>query len=110
MVAEHLPRLAAQWPTGLPTGVIHADLFPDNVLMQGETVTGLIDFYFACNDILAYDLAVTHAAWCFDASGEAFRPDLSAALLQGYASVRTLSTAEQAALPCWRKARRCALP
>ncbi|GHC99318.1 homoserine kinase [Novosphingobium pokkalii] len=99
MVAEHLPRLAAQWPTGLQTGVIHADLFPDNVLMQGETVTGLIDFYFACNDILAYDLAVTHAAWCFDASGEAFRPDLSAALLQGYASVRTLSTAEQAALP-----------
>lgn len=99
MVADHLPRLAAQWPADLPTGVIHADLFPDNVLMQGETVTGLIDFYFACNDILAYDLAVTHAAWCFDAAGTAFRPDLSAALLEGYAAVRTLSAAEQAALP-----------
>ncbi|WP_179504207.1 MULTISPECIES: homoserine kinase [unclassified Sphingomonas] len=98
-VANHLPRLAAQWPTGLPSGVIHADLFPDNVLMQGETVTGLIDFYFACNDVIAYDLAVTHAAWCFDASGETFRPDLSAALLDGYASVRTLSAQERAALP-----------
>jgi len=99
IVAAHLPRLVAQWPQGLPTGVIHADLFPDNVLMQGDTVTGLIDFYFACNDIIAYDLAVTHAAWCFDASGQAFRPDLSAALLEGYEAVRALSDAERAALP-----------
>jgi homoserine kinase type II len=99
IVAKHLPRLAQHWPQGLPSGVIHADLFPDNVLMQGDTVTGLIDFYFACNDILAYDLAVTHAAWCFDAGGQAFRPDLSAALLTGYESVRPLAAAERAALP-----------
>ena len=99
LVERELPLLGAEWPTGLPGSVIHADLFPDNVLMLGEAVTGLIDFYFACNDITAYDVAVTHAAWCFDVSGEGFRPDLSAALLAGYESVRPLSTAERAALP-----------
>ncbi|MCH7630014.1 MULTISPECIES: homoserine kinase [Novosphingobium] len=99
IVAEHLPRLERDWPTGLPTSVIHADLFPDNVLMLGDTVTGLIDFYFACNDMTAYDVAVTHAAWCFDASGQNFRADLSTALLEGYQSVRALADAERAALP-----------
>jgi len=79
--------------------VIHADLFPDNVLMRGAEVTGLIDFYFACNDITAYDVAVTHAAWCFDASGSRFDPVLSQALLSGYESVRPLSPDERAALP-----------
>ena len=88
IVAAELPRLAAAWPANLPTGVIHADLFPDNVLMLGDTVTGLIDFYFACNDILAYDLAVTHVAWCF-ADDNSFRADVSTALMAGYeASVR----------------------
>ena len=99
MVAKDLPRLAQHWPTGLPTGVIHADLFPDNVLMTGSHVSGLIDFYFACTDITAYDLAVTHTAWCFDASGQHFDTGVSAALLAGYASVRALSEAERAALP-----------
>lgn len=98
IVASELPRLAASWPTDLPAGVIHADLFPDNVLMLDERVTGLIDFYFACNDIIAYDLAVTHVAWCFD-KDDAFRADVSAALIEGYASVRPLSAAERAALP-----------
>lgn len=99
LVAEHLPRIAGNWPTDLPRSVIHADLFPDNVLMLGDKVTGLIDFYFACNDLTAYDVAVTHAAWCFDASGQTFRADLSAALLEGYESVRPLLTEERAALP-----------
>ncbi|MDE2404437.1 MAG: homoserine kinase [Sphingomonadales bacterium] len=97
-----LPQLAAvtaQWPADLPRGVIHADLFPDNVLMLGDRVTGLIDFYFACTDILAYDVAVTHAAWCFDATGSAFSADISRELLAGYAAVRPLSAAERAALP-----------
>ena len=98
IVASELPRLAAQWPAALPTGVIHADLFPDNVLMLGDKVTGLIDFYFACNDIIAYDLAVTHVAWCFD-QHDVFRPDLSEALIEGYESVRPLSAEEHAALP-----------
>lgn len=99
LVARELPLLAAEWPVGLPSSVIHADLFPDNVLMLGEAVSGLIDFYFACTDITAYDVAVTHAAWCFDATGAGFRPDLSAALLAGYESVRPLSLEERAALP-----------
>ena len=98
IVATDLPRLAAAWPTDLPTGVIHADLFPDNVLMLGDQVTGLIDFYFACNDIIAYDLAVTHVAWCF-ADDNSFRADVSQALIAGYESVRPLSPAERAALP-----------
>jgi homoserine kinase type II len=99
LVASELPRLADFWPADLPTGVIHADLFPDNVLMLGDEVTGLIDFYFACNDIIAYDLAVTHVAWCFDDTDNSFRADVSAALLAGYESVRALSAAERAALP-----------
>ena len=99
LVAQELAGLERDWPTDLPTGVIHADLFPDNVLILGDKVSGLIDFYFACHDILAYDLAVTHAAWCFDAAGQNFNPELSAALIAGYHSVRLLSTQERAALP-----------
>lgn len=99
LVARELPTILAQWPGNLPRSVIHADLFPDNVLMLGDTVSGLIDFYFACTDITAYDVAVTHAAWCFDARGERFDPELSAALLAGYESVRPLNAGERAAMP-----------
>lgn len=99
VVAAELDFLDAHWPHDLPRGVVHADLFPDNVLMLGDTVTGLIDFYFACTDIVAYDVAVTHAAWCFDNTGRNFDPAISAALLSGYESVRPLSVQERAALP-----------
>lgn len=99
LVAEHLPKVAAAWPADLPRSVIHADLFPDNVLMRGDRVSGLIDFYFACNDLMAYDVAVTHAAWCFDASGQTFDADISRALLEGYEAVRPLLPEERAALP-----------
>lgn len=99
LVEKELAFLTRNWPKDLPHSVIHADLFPDNVLMRGAEVTGLIDFYFACNDITAYDVAVTHAAWCFDASGGRFDPALSRALLSGYESVRPLSAEEHAALP-----------
>ncbi|MDE2302260.1 MAG: homoserine kinase [Sphingomonadales bacterium] len=98
-VARQLERVTAAWPAELPRGVIHADLFPDNVLMLGDEVSGLIDFYFACTDLLAYDVAVTHAAWCFDAAGHRFDAAASAALLAGYDSVRALGAAERAALP-----------
>jgi len=98
-VRTELAELLGCWPQDLPTGVIHADLFPDNVLMLGEEVSGLIDFYFACTDLFAYDVAVTHAAWCFDATGARFDDALSAALLAGYEAVRPLSPAERAALP-----------
>lgn len=99
LVSREMAVLERKWPTDLPRSVIHADLFPDNVLMLGDDVTGLIDFYFACNDLTAYDVAVTHAAWCFDASGRKFDRALSQALLQGYESIRPLSPEEHAALP-----------
>lgn len=99
LVARELPLLEQAWPSDLPRSVIHADLFPDNVLMLGDQVTGLIDFYFACTDLTAYDMAVTHAAWCFDGDGRTFNPAISAALLEGYESLRPLSAAERDALP-----------
>lgn len=97
--SRHMPRLLSDWPEHLPRSTIHADLFPDNVLMLGNEVTGLIDFYFACTDITAYDLAVTHAAWCFSAGGRVFRPEIGAAMMAGYESVRCLSDTERSALP-----------
>jgi homoserine kinase type II len=99
LVSRELALLASEWPSGLPRSVIHADLFPDNVLMLGDRVTGLIDFYFACTDITAYDVAVTHAAWCFSDDGRQFHPARSAALLSGYQDLRPLSRQEHAALP-----------
>lgn len=99
LVERELARLERYWPDDLPRGTIHADLFPDNVLMLGDNVTGLIDFYFACTDLLAYDVAVTHAAWCFDATGRHFDRSLSHALLGGYEAVRPLAPEERAALP-----------
>ena len=99
IVQRALNELATSWPDDLPRSVIHADLFPDNVLMLGDQVTGLIDFYFACSDITAYDVAVTHAAWCFSHDGAHFDPALSDALLEGYQAVRPLSDEERAALP-----------
>ncbi|MFN7400081.1 MAG: homoserine kinase [Sandaracinobacter sp.] len=98
-VTERVAAVSAAWPHHLPRGTIHADLFPDNVLMLGPTVTGLIDFYFACTDLLAYDLAVLHAAWAFPPDGSAPHPAHSEALLEGYESVRPLTAAERAALP-----------
>ncbi|WP_310497196.1 homoserine kinase [Sandarakinorhabdus sp.] len=90
---------AADWPTGLPIATIHADLFPDNVLLLDGRVTGLIDFYFACTDVRAYDYAVTHAAWCFSADGRHHHADRASALFTGYTSALALSAAEIAALP-----------
>jgi homoserine kinase type II len=90
---DHARTAAALDLTALPQSQTHTDLFPDNVLMLGDRVTGLIDFYFACTGPMVLDLAVTHAAWCFDAAN-AYRPDCGAALVQGYQSVRPLEAAE----------------
>ncbi|WP_301750194.1 homoserine kinase [uncultured Erythrobacter sp.] len=92
---DHARTAAALDLTELPQSQTHTDLFPDNVLMLGDRVTGLIDFYFACTGPMVLDLAVTHAAWCFDAAN-AYRPDCGAALVQGYQSVRPLEAAERA--------------
>ncbi|PLP59610.1 homoserine kinase [Mesorhizobium loti] len=86
------------WPEGLPTGIIHADLFPDNVFFLGEKLSGLIDFYFACDDFYAYDLATCLNAWCFE-KDFSFNLTKGTALLAGYQSVRPLTAAEKEALP-----------
>jgi homoserine kinase type II len=93
-----LAAVEAAWPHDLPHSVIHADLFPDNVLMLGARVTGLIDFYFACRDIRAYDVAVMHTSWAFDPLGAPL-DGVGPALLAGYADTFGLSAAERAALP-----------
>ncbi|MBU2417907.1 MAG: phosphotransferase, partial [Alphaproteobacteria bacterium] len=93
-VAAHAPDPAA----GLPRGPIHADYFPDNLLFEGGAPSGLIDFYFACVDALAYDLAIALSAWGFDATGAPL-PAALHAFQSGYEAVRPLSAAERAALP-----------
>lgn len=98
-VADELAYMDANWPAALPHAVIHADLFPDNVLMHGDEVTGLIDFYFSCTDVRAYDLAVTHGAWCFDFDGSVYHADRAAALVKGYEESFGLNVAERAAFP-----------
>lgn len=92
---EELKRL---WPKGLPRGVIHADLFPDNVFFRGETVSGIIDFYFACTDFFAYDLAICLNAWCFESDGS-FNVTKARAMLAQYRAGRALAPEEIAALP-----------
>lgn len=98
-IDEELAYLADNWPHELPRSVIHADLFPDNVLMLGDQVSGMIDFYFAAHEVRAWDLAVTHAAWCFENDGTGFDPGRGAALVAGYDAAFGLSPAERAAFP-----------
>jgi homoserine kinase type II len=97
-LAQELDHLEAHWPRDLPTGIIHADLFPDNVFFTGQHCSGLIDFYFACTDFLAYDVAICLNAWCFEANGE-FNVTKARALLSAYQRERTLSASERTALP-----------
>ena len=86
------------WPRELPQGVIHADLFPDNVFFLGDKLSGLIDFYFACTDTLAYDVAVCLNAWCFEAD-HSYNVTKGRALLNAYGKVRALAARERDALP-----------
>ncbi|CUX30092.1 MULTISPECIES: homoserine kinase [Rhizobium/Agrobacterium group] len=97
-IRPEIDYLAAHWPKNLPAGVIHADLFQDNVFFLGDELSGLIDFYFACNDLLAYDVSICLNAWCFEKDG-AYNVTKGKALLEGYQSVRPLSAAELEALP-----------
>ncbi len=93
-----LAGLANGWPAGLPRGAIHADLFPDNVFFVRERFSAAIDFYFACTDALAYDVAVCLNAWAFEADGR-FKPACAHALIEGYDTLRPLIAEERAALP-----------
>ena len=86
------------WPRDLPQGVIHADLFPDNVFFLGNKLSGLIDFYFACTDALAYDVAICLNAWCFEAD-HSYNVTKGRACCRPIAQVRPLSPSERDALP-----------
>jgi homoserine kinase type II len=97
-IERELNHLEAAWPADLPQGVIHADLFPDNVFFLGDMLSGLIDFYFACTDTLAFDVAICLNAWCFEPD-HSYNVTKGRALLQAYAAVRPLGDAERAALP-----------
>jgi homoserine kinase type II len=97
-IAAELDHCEKCWPHDLPSGVIHADLFPDNVFFLGNQLSGLIDFYFACTDAFAYDIAICLNAWCFEAD-HSFNVTKGQALLQAYGKTRPLAAAERAALP-----------
>ena len=98
IIENELAALEKSWPRALPQGVIHADLFPDNVFFLGDRLSGLIDFYFACTDTLAYDIAICLNAWCFE-NDYSYNVTKGRALLQGYAKVRRMSDAELEAMP-----------
>jgi homoserine kinase type II len=98
VIEDELMTADRAWPKGLPQGVIHADLFPDNVFFLGGRLSGLIDFYFACNDMFAYDVAVCINAWCFEIDGS-LNVTKARALLAAYTAVRPLCDAEIDALP-----------
>ena len=101
-LTAEVAHLANHWPADLPAGVIHADLFPDNVFFLGGRLSGFIDFYFACNDFLAYDLAICLNAWCFERERN-FNITNARKLIQGYQSVRPLSDPEILALPLFAR-------
>ena len=97
-LARELDILESGWPDGLPAGIIHADLFPDNVFFRDGRLKGIIDFYFACNDVFAYDVAVCLNAWCFEPD-RSFNITKARRLLTAYGKVRDFSEQELAALP-----------
>lgn len=98
LATQELEFLGAHWPQELPSGVIHADVFPDNVFFNEGRLSGIIDFYFASTDYFAYDLAIACNAWCFDESHR-FVPKRLDALREGYEAIRKLSESEHAAFP-----------
>lgn len=98
IISDELTFLKGSWPSFLPKGIIHADLFPDNVFFLDDQLSGLIDYYFACHDILAYDIAISINAWCFEKDGS-FNVTKASNLIAGYNKVRPLSDEEISALP-----------
>lgn len=97
-IEAELTRIKRDWPKDLPQGIIHADLFMDNVFFVGAKLSGMIDFYFACTDMLAYDLAIVLNAWCFETDVN-FNVTKAHALFEAYRAIRPLSQEEIAALP-----------
>ena len=108
-IEKELAHLEQAWPHDLPQGVIHADLFPDNVFFLGDRLSGLIDFYFACTDTLAYDVAICLNAWCFEPD-HSYNVTKGRNLLSSYIATRPLSEAELDALPLLARGAATALP
>ena len=102
-IEAELDHLARNWPAALPTGIIHADLFPDNVFFLNNRLSGLIDFYFACTDFFAYDLAICLNAWCFEPD-RSFNVTKARVMLDAYRAERPFSPEELAALPLLARA------
>ena len=98
LISKNLEFLEQHWPVDLPRGIIHADLFPDNVFFLSDRLSGLIDFYFACHDALTYDVAICLNAWCFERD-YAFNITKGRALIKSYEQVRPLSSLEREAMP-----------
>ena len=98
LLESEIGFLEANWPAGLPSGVCHADMFPDNVFFLGDRLSGIIDFYFACNDFFAYDIAICLNAWCFERDGS-FNVTKAQLLLSNYRRIRPLSDRELQAIP-----------
>lgn len=98
VISQELIYLEANWPKNLPQGIIHADLFPDNVFFVEHHLSGILDFYFACNDMLAYDLAIAINAWCFETSGE-LNMGKAKSMISKYHKVRHLSKDELTSMP-----------
>jgi len=101
-IEKELTYLEANWPSGLPAGVCHADMFQDNVFFIGDKLSGIIDFYFACNDFLVYDVAICMNAWCFERD-RSFNVTKAQLLLSNYNKIRPLSEAEIAAIPIFAR-------
>ena len=108
-LARELDFIEARWPRDLAIGTIHADLFPDNVFFLGDRLSGIIDFYFACTDFYAYDLAVCLNAWCFEPNNS-FNATKARGFIASYRKIRPLPAAEYAALPLLAQGQRAALP
>ena len=98
IITEEFKYISNNWPENLPSGIIHADLFPDNVFFEDNDISGVIDFYFACNDFLAYDIAIAINAWCFNDNNN-LEIHKSAALLNGYQQFRSLDKIEKQKFP-----------
>jgi homoserine kinase type II len=105
-LGRELGELERTWPRDLPQGIVHADLFPDNVFFRDREVSGLIDFYFACTDALAYDLAICLNAWCFESDGS-LNVTKSRLLIEAYRAARPLSRGELEALPLLSRGSAC---
>ena len=92
-IESEIKHIKKNWPKNLPKGIIHADLFPDNVFFSKNKISGFLDFYFSCNDYLSYDLAITINAWCFR-EGK-FNQQLFFNIIEGYQTVRKLESSEK---------------